>query len=132
MMKRLRKPTKHCDGQALVEFALLVPLLIIIVLGIVEFGRIWMTMQVLSSAAREGARVAAVTAPTVGLVEDAVENVLTAAGYSEPSITVLGPSSEGEVTVTVQIVYTVITGSIVPGLSGTMTLSRSAVMHWEG
>lgn len=131
-MRWLRLKNHRCGGQALVEFALAIPLLIIIILGIIEFGRLWMTMNVLSSAAREGARIAAVTAPDVGRVENAVDSVLDAAGISGAAVTVSGPDSENEVTVTVQIDYTVLTGSIVPGLSGTMQLARSAVMHWEG
>jgi Flp pilus assembly protein TadG len=115
-----------------VEFALAIPLLIIIILGIVEFGRLWMTMNVLSSAAREGARIAAVTEPDAAQVEGAVDNVLDAAGISDATVITSGPNSLNEVTVTVQISYTVLTGSMVPGLSGTMQLARTAVMHWEG
>lgn len=43
-------------GQALVEFALVVPMLLIMIIGMVEFGRAWMNYQVLTDAAREGAR----------------------------------------------------------------------------
>jgi Flp pilus assembly protein TadG len=47
-------------GQALVEFALIVPVLLLLVLGIVEFGRAWNAHQVLTDAAREAARTAVV------------------------------------------------------------------------
>jgi Flp pilus assembly protein TadG len=124
--------SRRSDGQALVEFALLIPLLVIIILGIIEFGRIWMTMNVLASAAREGARKAAVTSPDPAQVQTVVENVLTAADITGATITTVGPNSDNEVTVTVQIDYTVVTGSFVPGLNSTMQLSRSVVMHWEG
>jgi len=131
--RRLGRKSRRSDGQALVEFALLVPLLIIIVLGIVEFGRIWMTMNVLASAAREGARVAAVTSPDHTQVETAVENTLSAANITGATITTTDPDPDNnEVTVRVQIDYTVITGSFVPGLNSTMQLSRSVVIHWEG
>ena len=131
-MRRLRKGCNRSGGQALVEFALLIPVLIIIVMGIIEFGRLWMTMVTLSGAAREGVRVAAVTAPDQALVEAAVDRVLDAADISGATITISGPSAENEVTVSVEITYTVITGSLVPGLSGSMQLARSAVMRWEG
>ena len=130
--RRLGRKTRRGNGQALVEFALLVPLLIIIVLGIVEFGRIWMTMNVLASAAREGARIAAVTSPDPAQVQTAVENTLNAANITGATITTTGPNLANEVTVRVQINYTVITGSFVPGLNSTMPLSRSVVVHWEG
>ncbi len=131
-MRRLGRKTRRSDGQALVEFALLVPLLALIALGIIEFGRIWMTMNVLASAAREGARIAAVTSPDQARVQTAVENMLNAADITGATITTTGPNSDNEVTVRVQIDYTVITGSFVPGLNSTMQFSRSVVMHWEG
>jgi Flp pilus assembly protein TadG len=44
------------SGQALVEFALVVPILLLLVFGIIEFARAWQTYQTLTDAAREGAR----------------------------------------------------------------------------
>ena len=131
-MRYLRKWVRGTRGQALVEFALILPLLILILMGIIEFGRLWMTMITLSGAAREGARLAAVTAPDHGLVEAAANNVLNAASLGPGNITVSGPDAQNEVTVTVEITYTVITGSIIPGFSGNLQLARSAVMRWEG
>lgn len=51
---------KNEAGQALVEFALVVPLFLILVLGIVEFARAWNIYEVLTDAGREGARRAVV------------------------------------------------------------------------
>ena len=131
-MKRSIERADRSKGQAIVEFALIVTLLIIIVLGVFEFGRLWMTMNVLTGAAREGVRIAAVTEPDPGRVREAVENVLEAANIADATVTTQGPNSNNEVTVTVEIEYTVTTGSFVPGLTPTFELSRSAVMHWEG
>ena len=47
-------------GQALVEFALVVPILLLLLLGIVDFARAWNVYEVLTDAAREGAREAVV------------------------------------------------------------------------
>lgn len=47
-------------GAVAVEFALLAPVLILILLGIMEFGRAYNTQITLSNAAREGARVMAI------------------------------------------------------------------------
>ena len=47
-------------GQALVEFALVFPVLILILLGIFEVGRAVFAYNTIGNAAREGARVAAV------------------------------------------------------------------------
>jgi len=46
------------SGQALMEAALTLPLLLLVSVGIFEFGRAYQTWQVLTNAAREGARVA--------------------------------------------------------------------------
>ena len=44
------------DGQALVEFALVVPLILLLILGLTEFSRAWNTQQVLTDTAREALR----------------------------------------------------------------------------
>lgn len=48
-------------GQALVEMAIILPLLFLLVLGIFEFGRLMYTQNTLTHAARAGARTAVVT-----------------------------------------------------------------------
>ncbi len=51
----------RCErGQTLVEFALLVPVLLLLIFGAIEFGRVFHATHVITSAAREGARAAAV------------------------------------------------------------------------
>lgn len=119
-------------GQALVEFTLLLPILIIIIFGIIEWGRIWMTVHTIAGAAREGARIAAITAPDPTQVQNAVQNVLAASNIAGAVITTSGPNANDEVTVTVSVNHNVVTGAIIPGLNGTINLTRSAVMHWEG
>lgn len=46
-------------GAAIIEFAVLLPLLLIIVFGIIEFGFLWLQSHYIANAAREGARIAA-------------------------------------------------------------------------
>lgn len=126
------KLIKQQQGQSLVEFALLLPMLVVILFGTVEFGRLWMTMNVLTGAAREGARVAAVTAPNTAQVQTAINNVLNGANITGATITVVGPNAANNVTVTVRINYNVLTGTIIPGMSRTLQLTRTASMRWEG
>jgi hypothetical protein len=90
-----------------------------------------MTMNVLTGAAREGVRVAAVNELGTTFANNAAQNVMTAAGMTGTTVTVSGPNAANEMTVTVQMDYTVLTGTIVPGLSGTFQLTRSATMRWE-
>jgi Flp pilus assembly protein TadG len=54
------------SGQALVEFALIIPVFLLMIFGIIDFGRLVYMNSILSQAAREGARVAAVEASWVG------------------------------------------------------------------
>lgn len=51
---------KRRMGQALTEFALVVPIFVIIIFAIIDFGRYAFTANALSNAAREGARVGSV------------------------------------------------------------------------
>ncbi len=60
--RALRAETK---GQALLEFALILPILLMLVLGIIEFGRAWNIDQMVSDATREGARQAVLADPTI-------------------------------------------------------------------
>lgn len=48
------------SGAAAVEFALVFPLLVVFLMGIIDFGRAWHRNQVITDAAREGARWAVV------------------------------------------------------------------------
>ena len=130
-MKAFKKVIIKQKGQALVEFALVLPLFIILVFGVIEFGHLLMTYNVLTGAAREGVRVAAVTAPDPSQVQNAAQNLLSASNISGAIITVTGPNASREVIVTVQFNYTPLTGSIIPGI-GPFQLTRSSTMRWEG
>jgi Flp pilus assembly protein TadG len=54
----VRLPRRSDRGAALVEAALTIPILLLITVGIFEIGRAYQTWQVVSNAAREGARMA--------------------------------------------------------------------------
>lgn len=75
-------------GNAVIEFALLLPILLLLVFGITEFGRAWMTVNVLNTATREGARLAVVTGPDEAEVIDRVNDVCNAAAITTTSVTV--------------------------------------------
>jgi len=47
---------RQCEGAAMVEFAIGSTVLLLIVLGIIEFGFLWYQKQVITNASREGAR----------------------------------------------------------------------------
>ena len=52
----MRQKTRDERGASAVEFAFIVPLLIVLVVGIAEFGRAFQVQSTLSAAAREGVR----------------------------------------------------------------------------
>lgn len=78
MMSFFRGAARSERGQSLVEFALVLPLLLLLLLGIVDFARAWNVFEVLTDAAREGARVAVVYKPST--TEQDVRNTIIAAG----------------------------------------------------
>ena len=55
-----RRFRRNERGQALVEFALVVPLLLVMVMAIIDFGRAWNLHQTITDAARTGARQAVI------------------------------------------------------------------------
>ena len=57
---RLRRLFQADDGAAVVEFALVMPILALIIFGIIDFGRAFYTVNNIISAVREGARYGAI------------------------------------------------------------------------
>ena len=77
-MRRLRLRSE--SGQSMVEFALLLPILLVVALGILQFGIIYNNYVTLTDATRAGARKAAVgrqSANPVGDCQTAVRNSAT-------------------------------------------------------
>lgn len=56
-------------GAALLETAIVLPMVLLVSVGIFEFGRAFQTWQIITNAAREGARVAVLPNPVAGSVE---------------------------------------------------------------
>ena len=86
----MRTPRSRLRGQGgavAVEFALILPVLVLLVTGSIEFGRVYSQLQVYQGAAREGARCAAVQAASpVGSVCDIQTRIQEhTAGYTVPS-----------------------------------------------
>lgn len=98
-------------GAVAVEFALLLPVLLLLVIGIMEFGRAYNIQVSASEGAREGARYAAVNYANAGFSQASVQSHATAAAPSVPatgtSVTVSysnGNCSNGG-TVTVHVIH---------------------------
>ena len=76
-MTVIRDRISREDGVAAVEFAIILPVLALILFGVLEFGRVWSQYQLFQGAAREGARCAAVASTSdcdpITEVENAAE-----------------------------------------------------------
>lgn len=52
-------------GASMVEFAILLPILLLLIFGIIEFGLLLFAKQVITNASREGARAGIVVSPRI-------------------------------------------------------------------
>jgi len=97
-----RKRKNSERGTALIEFTLILPLLLLLTVAAVDFGRAFFVRGVLEQAAREGVRMRAVT--TVGdttLVRDRVLQVANSSGVTVSSLLIEAlPSKQVHVQVT--------------------------------
>ncbi len=87
-IQRTARVGKSADGRrraaAVVEFAVVLPLLLTILFGIIEYGWVFMVRQTLQTAAREGARIAVLqtsTAPYAN-VDERIAQVMAPTGLS--------------------------------------------------
>lgn len=78
----MRTRLRNERGNALIETAITVPIVLLIAVGIFEFGRAYQTQQVLTNAAREGARQAVIEGVSDATVTSIVRNYLTSGGLT--------------------------------------------------
>jgi Flp pilus assembly protein TadG len=128
---------RQTRGAAIVEFALVVPILFLMVWGIISFSRAYQRVNALTSSLREGARVASTMDSLVTLgsrrttVKTTIHNFSTAFGYTVDTALVTVDGSAGT-QVRVRVVnYPIFSGiSFIGGLSG-ITVTREAVFRCE-
>ena len=80
---------------AAVEFAVVAPLLLLFLLGIVEYGRLLMVAQITTNGSREGARYAVQADATPAEVDAYTRTYLTQAGV--PAAAIAGVTTESQV-----------------------------------
>jgi Flp pilus assembly protein TadG len=111
-------------GASAVEFAIIAPLLVILVFGIIQFGIAFLHIQTLRSAVREGGRMAAVggtvqevqtktAGSSLGYIQAASDvqvdphpstgPVCTAQTIGDPATVQFSPDSEGGITVRIPL-----------------------------
>jgi Flp pilus assembly protein TadG len=132
----------------MIEAAMTLPLLLFVCVGIIEFGRLYQTWQVMTNAAREGARVAVLPTPMNTGYESRVRQYLDMGGLRSDgtvgvavssvnvSLGAAGNATGSRVTVTYPFTFMVlqpIAQLVVSGatVGAPITLSSSATMRNE-
>lgn len=123
-------------GAATVEFAIVAPLFIMLVFGMVEYGRMVMVQQLLTSAGREGARMGVLDGMTVDRVTTTVTSYLEDSSVPGATVTVspspLSSARYGDpVTVKVSVPFDSVSWLPSPMYLGGKTLTSVAVMRRE-
>jgi TadE-like protein len=150
-VRRQRERLKSERGQAILETALTLPLILLVSISILEFGRCYQTIQIMTNAAREGARVAIVPLTTDEDIETRVTDYLESGNLAvgddvgigvdidrEIDIAAGGASATGSrITVTYPFSFMVlnpIANLVVKGslLGSPIELSATAQMRNEG
>ena len=151
MSDRTRAHRKR-EGAAALEFALVLPLLVILLFGIIDFGYLMFVVSTMNNAAREGARRGAVEAVNGNVVSSATlaaQRYLNAAGLGTgcrvncptTAATFVAPvgNTQGDVTVTVTLAqargisgftYRVMPGSTNP-FNNMGAIRAVSQMRWE-
>jgi Flp pilus assembly protein TadG len=132
-MKKLRAALPQSeDGQAIVEFVIVLPLLVLLLLGIAQFGLAFHNYLSITDATRVGARAAAVkrTAGACAAATTAIQNTVSAKQWTAISsrITCTAGTNTGDpVKVTVKYPYRI----GLPGFSASGDLTASATERLE-
>ena len=82
-----RSVRRFRSGNAVLDMALIMPLLIMLTFGAVEYGFALYIKHSLQAAAREGARAAIVSGATATDVQTAVDSSMLAAGFAQSKYT---------------------------------------------
>jgi Flp pilus assembly protein TadG len=142
-LSRVRR-LRSARGAELIEFALLLPVLLLLLAGILDMGFLFNNYAVVTNAAREGARMAAVPGWAEADVRTRVNNYLTGAGLQlvgvttsvEPVAVDVGGRSINGVKVVVSYPYSyLILGPVAKMIQGgsvnNVTLKAAATMRSE-
>ena len=129
------KCVKNRKGQSLVETALVLPIILILLTGIIDFGLLFNNYLMVSNASREGAR-SAVTGSTNEQIRAAVNTVAASLDPDRLTITIfpdllVDRSTGVAVAVTVKYNYSMVTPIIAALVPGPFQLKTSTTMRCE-
>lgn len=137
-MRVPRKPRPR-RGTSAVEMALVAPVFVTLVLGQIETSRLGMVAQLLTTAAREGCRVAVVPGATESAVQNRVNAVLSGSGIPVGTVTPTCPSpytwntapGGTPITVSLSVPYSQVSWLGTPVFLQNANVSTSATMSSE-
>ena len=89
---KVRTKLKARKGASAVEMAIVAPVFVALILGQVETARLGMVSQLLTTAARDGCRVAVIPGATLSDVQSRVDAVLAGSGISAGTVSPTCPS----------------------------------------
>lgn len=127
----MRRWLRSERGQTMVETAMVLPILLVLVFGMIDFGRVFNAWITVTNSAREGARVGATrqdetaiearVAAAMGHIDDYTVDIVNAGGASGTAVSV-------SVETTIDILTPLI-GDIIGG--GSVTISETTTMRLE-
>ena len=142
--RRLVRLHRDGHGAAIVEFALVVPVLFLVVFAVIDFGRALWTVNVLTSGVREGARFGAVQATTTLAADSAkwrasqyingvLGTALTAGDFNVSYDATTGSTTYGQIRVRLvsNFVFTPVTPFAAQMGLGNITFAPDASYRWE-
>ncbi|MCL6582051.1 MAG: pilus assembly protein [bacterium] len=144
-MSKLKKLANE-QGSVAVEFAFVLPILIILIAGAIEFGFALCNQQVLTNACREGAR-AGIVAKSPRVSKEDIENIVN--NYLSNHLVSPGKDKKDNIVPRIEIEYSsqnpgddlsvevsyqynfLLMNSFIPKLPKSLTLTAQSVMKYE-
>ncbi len=124
----------RAQGQGLIEFALVIPILLLLILGLFDLGYAAFLQNTLSNAAREGARTGIVLSTTDAAIRARVRATAAGLSLSDAQIAISPSPSRTfnqPITVTVSYTYTPVT-PFIETITGGLAISERSSMIVEG
>lgn len=137
---KTRIPKQNERGVAAAEFALLLPVFLMILFGIIEFGMIMYGREIVTNATREGARAGITQGPpklTAGQITTISNNYLTNTGINPASVTFTAAGAGGANPSTLTVSATYRYNFLIPyipamtGIPNPLIINTQTVMRHE-
>ena len=139
LLKKRRSDRERRRGAEVLEAALVLPIVLLLVSGMVEFAYFFHLQHNLTSAAREGARAGVPFGAGNADVDTAIDKVMNSVGLKkgdfDVSVTpgdVLNASAGSDVTVTISAKWSKVGISLFGLIKGDQLVKGSVVMRKEG